>query len=60
MAAFSISPAKCDELVSTLNMCVPFLPCLWTTKIAPGSRVFEHTFGGDQFRVTGKISSQLD
>ncbi|GAP91333.1 putative Mg2+ transporter -like Zinc transport protein [Rosellinia necatrix] len=48
MAAFSISSDQCDELVSTLKMCPPFLPCLWTTKIAHGFRQFGYAGRGGQ------------
>ncbi|KAI0554337.1 hypothetical protein F4679DRAFT_528013 [Xylaria curta] len=46
MATFSISADGCDELISTLKLCPPFLPCLWTTKITPGFRQFEYTSQG--------------
>jgi hypothetical protein len=51
---FAISSDSYDDLFSSLNMCVPFLPCLWTAKKAPGSREFEYTFDGGQYRETGK------
>jgi len=51
---FAISSDSCDELFSSLNMCVPFLPYLWTTKRAHGSHEFEYTVDGGQYRVTGE------
>ncbi|KAI0972909.1 hypothetical protein F4678DRAFT_32696 [Xylaria arbuscula] len=43
--AFLISAKHCDDLVSTMKICTPFLPCLWTANAAPGIREFKWNTG---------------